>query len=453
MESWAAAEARSVHLGDARLDRRYVQLLDRLAASPELSIPGACLGWSETKAVYRFVENDRIDPAAVLAPHHDASLERMRLCEDTVLLCLQDTSFCQYHSQAATADLGPHSHDYERGFFLHPLLATTTSGMPLGTLRAETWVRKYQAQGQEPASTETPSDSESARWIRMLEETDRIAAQLPEKTLVNVADRECDFFAFLAHPREHCDFLVRSKVNRQTETGVRLHERLRKGRVRGRVTMSIPKHGNRPARQVEASLRFARVQVQPPATLAKRQSPLDMTVVHLRERGQCDDEPMEWFLLTSVPCTTAAQAIQMTEWYAARWGIEVFFRTLKTGCGIEELQMDTRVRIERTVMLYMIIAWRVLFLVMAGRDAPHLSSAAFFDEQEWHAAYIIEHQRLPPTQPPPLKDTLWAIAKLGGFLARKCDGEPGAKSIWIGLQRIHDMSQGIMAMKEAMSCG
>ena len=88
--SWAAEEFREIDLGDKRLDKRAVVLMDKLSARPTASIPSACGGWAETQAAYRFLSNDGVTWESILTPHWQCSRERM--AEQPVVLCLQDTT-------------------------------------------------------------------------------------------------------------------------------------------------------------------------------------------------------------------------------------------------------------------------------------------------------------------------------------------------------------------------
>lgn len=126
------------------------------------------------------------------------------------------------------------------------------------------------------------------------------------------------------------------------------------------------------------------------------------------------------------------------QWYLCRWQIEVYFRVLKSGCRIEQLQLQTRERLEAALALYLIVAWRVLYLMMVGRNSPELPCDVVFTTEEWEAVYLVTQRKKPPRQPPSLGEILVLVARLGGFLARKGDGPPGPKSIWIGLQRVRD---------------
>jgi hypothetical protein len=132
------------------------------------------------------------------------------------------------------------------------------------------------------------------------------------------------------------------------------------------------------------------------------------------------------------------------------WGIEVYFKVLKSGCRVEQLQLETRERLEPALALYMIIAWRVLYLTMLGRDCPEMPCDAVFGDEEWKAVYLVTQCKAPPPEPPSLDTMVRMVATLGGFLNRKSDGFPGPKTLWIGLQRIPDF---VLALEAQRSVG
>ena len=147
----------------------------------------------------------------------------------------------------------------------------------------------------------------------------------------------------------------------------------------------------------------------------------------------------EWLLLTSLPVDTFAQAVTAIEYYTCRWEIEVFFRVLKSGCTVEDLQLETVERFTNCVALYLIVAWRVLFVMRLGWECPEMPAEAVFTEAEWRAACQIVRRR-PATAMPSLGEVLVMIAELGGYPNRKQDGPPGPQTIWIGLQRTRDFA-------------
>jgi hypothetical protein len=152
--------------------------------------------------------------------------------------------------------------------------------------------------------------------------------------------------------------------------------------------------------------------------------------------------------------STFEQAAAMMDLYLCRWHIEVYFRILKSGCAIEKLQLEDVERLKPALAVYMIIAWRVLFLTMLGRQYPNLPCDVVFASAEWQAVYVVTTHKAPPPKPPSLSVMIAMIAEWGGFTNRRTDGPPGPKTIWIGLQRAKDFARGVEAQKqlEAVGC-
>ena len=163
---------------------------------------------------------------------------------------------------------------------------------------------------------------------------------------------------------------------------------------------------------------------------------------------------MDWKLITTVEVKTLPQALEVIEWYAQRFQIEVYHRTLKSGCKIEERQLGNAERIEGCLAIDMVVAWRIVHLTNLGREVPDVPCTVFFEEAQWKAlvAFVTRDVRMAAT-PPTLREAILMMAKrLGGFLGRKCDGEPGAEIIWKALQRLDDITQMWVVMMEDRSC-
>jgi hypothetical protein len=191
----------------------------------------------------------------------------------------------------------------------------------------------------------------------------------------------------------------------------------------------------------QLEIRFARVSLKPPPR--KKNLP-DLTIwaVLAREINPPEGvDTLEWMLLTTMEVNTFDQAVEKLIWYTVRWGIEVYHRTLKSGCKIEERQLGTADRIESCLAIDMIVAWRIIYLTRLGRDTPDVPCTVYFEEAEWKAlsAYITKNPE-PPKKTPSLREATRAVASLGGFQGRKGDGEPGTKSLWLGLQRLDDLT-------------
>jgi len=175
---------------------------------------------------------------------------------------------------------------------------------------------------------------------------------------------------------------------------------------------------------------------------------VEVTVVMLKELNPpVGAEPIEWILLTSLPVNTLEEALTIIQWYVCRWQIEIYHRILKSGCKVEELQLERAYQIKTAVALYMIVAWRVFYYLMLGREYPDFPCDLVFEDEEWKSVYVIVKGKQPPEQVPPLGEIIIMIAKLGGYLGRKHDGPPGPKTLWRGFQRMADFSMAWKAFR------
>jgi Transposase Tn5 dimerisation domain len=154
-------------------------------------------------------------------------------------------------------------------------------------------------------------------------------------------------------------------------------------------------------------------------------------------------EPVEWRLLTTMEVKSLKQALEVIDWYTQRFQIEVFDRTLKSGCRIEDRQLGNAQGLEGCLAVDMAVAWRIVRLTKLGREVPEVPCMVFFEEAQWKALVVFatENPRV-PEQPPTLRDAIRMMAmSLGGFLGRNGDKEPGAETIWRGQQRLDDITR------------
>lgn len=155
---------------------------------------------------------------------------------------------------------------------------------------------------------------------------------------------------------------------------------------------------------------------------------------------------VEWRLLTNRPVTGLEEATELIDWYRCRWEIEILFHVLKNGCRIEALQLGSVTKLEMAIALYLVVAWRLARLTKLGRVHPDLEASLLFTESEWKGAFILAKKPI-PKQIPTVREVIRQIAMLGGFLGRKGDGEPGVKTLWLGMQRLRDFVLGMEHMR------
>jgi hypothetical protein len=436
---WADEEFLGIDLGDKRRDGRAIRLVERLAERPTASIPGACNGWAETQAAYRFLAGEEYDWLDILEPHRQCT--RTRMAAHPVVLCLQDTTELDFNGQGI-AGLGPLSYEVQRGLYVHPTYAVSAAREPLGVLDAWMWAREPKA-----ADGTRPGIKESVRWSEGYARVAELAVGLPETRLVYVADRESDIRELMVRARDldtPADWLLRSQHNRALPEGGRLWAKVLASPPLGEIRFTLPAGRGRTTREVRQALYAQRVSLSD-----GRRGTFAVTCLVAREVGAPPGvKPIEWRLLTNRSAETLAAVVELIDWYRARWEIELLFLVLKEGCRVEALQLGTVERLERALALFLVVAWRIARLMRLGRTLPDLDAALLLEPEEWQAAYILAKKPL-PKQPPRLNAVLRLIARLGGFLGRKRDGEPGVKTIWLGLQRVMDFAAGIKFAREA----
>ena len=449
-------ELEGIDLGDKRLNRRARRLLEKLGNNPAASIPVACGGWDEIKAAYRLLSNEKVDGQKLLEPHYACTEERMR--QHPIVLCIQDTTELDYTGKGDIKGLGPLNYEARQGLYLHPTLAVTQNLLCLGILDAWEFTREPGSLGKKKPSWYAPiEEKESVRWLEGYRRTCERQQSIPETRLVYVADREADIYeifwereTLLQQGMPIADWLIRASIDRNTADGKKLWESVEQSVVIGQVEFDLHVAKGRKARRVTQSLRTVRVELNPPKRRGQKFDAVEVTALLASEDNPpAGEKPVEWLLLSSVGIETAEQAGDMLQWYLARWQIEIFFKILKTGCKVEELQLEKEERIEAALSLYLIIAWRILFLTTLGRECPELPCNVVFDDEEWRAAYIVSKRKRPPDEPPTLNVMICIIAGFGGFIGRKGDGFPGPQTIWIGLQRTQDFTFALQAQRES----
>ena len=427
MANWVGQEFSSVDLGDKRLNQRLIKTVTSMAEHPGMSIPAACGGWKDIKGAYRLLDQD-MGWEEIAEPHWDCTLKRAT--PEKVVLCLQDTTELDFNGRQ-TEGLGTLNYDARRGMYLHPTVMVTPERLMLGVTDAWMWARN----GQQP--------KESCRWSEGFQRVAELKKQLPETQLVYVGDREADLLDIYKKQAEtpEIDYLIRGKHNRILEDSSKLKDRLAAAPELGEIEFTLPKGRKRKSRQVKQKLKSTRV------VLKKGNIPL--TVISAEEMSPpAGQKPVRWILLSNRKVNTLAEAEELLNWYLCRWEVELFFKVLKSGCQIEESQLRCHKRLERILMIKMIIAWRIMYLMRLNGVAPEINCKVVFEPDEWRIIYASTLRKKPPKDAPTLRYMVRLVASHGGFLGRKGDGEPGVKSMWLGLERCYDIVNSVLAVRE-----
>jgi hypothetical protein len=215
--------------------------------------------------------------------------------------------------------------------------------------------------------------------------------------------------------------------------------------VAGQLTVELKRKDDQPARQATLTVRHASLDIQPPRHHKQRKALLAIRVgvILVKEHEPpAGVSPVCWLLLTTLGVESFQEAVQCVVFYNLRWLIERYHYVLKSGCAVEELQLEEAQRLMRAVATYCIVAWRLLWLSYEARKNPDAPCDGVLETHEWQSLYCMVHKTpTPPDKPPTLREAVRMIAQLGGFLGRKHDGEPGVKVIWRGLRRLADIAE------------
>jgi len=463
---WVMDEVKTANLKDKRLNERFAEVLSQLATQPTLSIPAACGGRDEMVAAYRFFENKKTSFEAVLQSHYDAT--RRRMAAQPVVILPQDTTEVDLtRPDQQVSGAGPLDGNARRGALLHVLGAFTPDGTPLGTVHATKRVREEEPVHAKLSRAELAAipieEKESNRWVVTLRRAQEQAQHCPTTQFICVADSEADIYEVLVESmREPCpiDWIVRACQDRallpetvEISGGKHVWECVLQQPVLFRKTIHVRgrkakvacetrgRRQPRQSREAEVVVRAMRVTLRPPGRPDRELPPVTVNVVLVSEvNPPPGDQPVEWLLLTSLPIDTVEQVARILQYYSVRWMIEVFFRVLKSGCRVEKRLFEYMDRLSTCLAVYMIVAWRTLYVCRLGRSCPDISCEAVFEPAEWKSTWMVVRRDKPPAEAPPLGVFVRMVAQLGGYVNRKRDDPPGAQTVWIGLQRMHDLA-------------
>lgn len=457
-------EIGEVSFGDERLTQRLKKITHRLSEKPNLSLPAAFHTRKEMEAAYRFCDNDKVSPEKILTTHISCTHERV--AKQTIAILVQDsTELNLTRPRQQVLGAGPLSAESRRGAYLHPLLAFTPERLPLGVVwqkhRArESIVTTLTRKEKNDKLAEIPiEEKESYRWVEGHHAALDTAQLCPDTQCVLIGDSESDIYEVFAESRETShgrplELLIRGCQNRATDvTGKLVFQRVRGTDCLGSMTVGVSdrlaktscetrkRSKAREARIAEVEIRATTITLKPPRRHDRKLPAVMLNVILVEEANPpAGEEAIQWLLLTTLPIETLADVQTAINYYTCRWGIEVYFKILKSGCRVEERQFEELGRLMNIAAIYLIVAWRVMLLCHLGRECPDLNCEIIFEPAEWKSVYQIIRHKEPPVTPPSLNEMIRMIASLGGYVVRKST-EPGPQTLWVGIQRMHDFAK------------
>jgi hypothetical protein len=435
-------ELEGISLGDRRIDVRAVEIASRLAVAPDDSFPEQMSSDAELEALYRFFSNPKVTMEGLLAPHAQAT--RQRMLDHGVVRIVHDTSSFRFDGEREGLGVLKGT---VKGFFAHTSLAVAgdETREPLGVLamrpfiHANTVARRKLTPNERVRATTSLSraDRESCRWEQQAAE---VAASLPAAVhAIHLMDQEGDdFHVYAALQSNGLSFVIRMSPTRVTSVKLPAKDVLARQPAKVFRTVRLTerkkerkRHPARSEREAELELRWGAIVIRRPYKAELDTEAVSLNAVHVFEPNPpTGEEAVEWMLVTSEPVATLEDAAAIVDHYRARWVIEEYFKALKTGCAVEKRQLTSFDGLTNALALFVPIAWSLLRLRHLSRVEPSRKATHLFDREELLLLTALLQQRgqkLPAT--PSTRDAMLAIARLGGHIRN--NGDPG----WIVLGR------------------
>jgi hypothetical protein len=447
---WVEAEFETLHLGDRRLNKRAIFITEAFDLSPGKTIPQVFKTRSDINKCYDFFDHPSVAEEKLLEPHKERTIERIK--ELPVVLLLTDTSEANYTTKKSMGGKERLSQT-NMGLWLHPTIAVTPDRLPLGIVDNNFWHREPEVfKGKKSERDKLPiEEKESYRWVKSYLVANEVAKETPNTQIIHICDRDADMIEYfeIAIKKEgnegnHANFIIRSQYDRildevdseNCKITKKLWRTLNNSPTLGEVEFDLPPTDKRKGRKVRQEIKAVSV------TLKRMNVKVKVNAVMAIETSPPEGEtPLIWIFITDLPISTFSEALLITKYYLCRWQIEIFFKVLKSGCKIEERQLQETYRMENLITTFMILAWRIMYTMMLGRVCSDMDVEDIFEASEWKSVYkIVNKNKALPKKAPHLGDFMIMVAILGGYVRSKNAKPPGVKVIWKGMARMVDFA-------------
>lgn len=440
---WGHNEFGSAMLGDARRCKRAARIAAGLLCSVGSAISSSC-GGGGAQAVSRFFDRDDVTENSVLSGHQVRIRDRCIHNEGRILVA-QDTTALKFPGRTNISGLGPTAINGGNGIMMHGAFVMNEQKLPLGVLGLRLWSRDAAQRGiKHSRRKRNTMEKESAKWLWGLDQVNKQLSGLG-KEIVLIGDRESDMYDLFASERQSdVHLLVRMTENRVVEVNdkrTKIIGALEESSVLGSYEFEVPEE----KRTAKLEVRSCFMLMCPP----QKRKPTNLNIVRIwaveiREIDAPENvEPLLWRLLTTLDASSFELCKYIADCYSARWGIEEFHRTLKTGCRVERLQFESVSRLRPAIAMLCVIAQQVMYLTKYARcypDAP-ASCVATSEEQDTVESWV-QNNRFKSYDVVSVVDYIRGIGFIGGFRGRKHDGEPGVQAIWEGLRNLTNLVTG-----------
>ena len=443
--AWAEEQFGACQLGDKRRTKRLLQVAAKVAANPSASFPDQAETWGDLKAAYRLFDQEHVTFDAVAQPHW----QQTRVRAAGRYLVIGDTTELDFGIARQIAELGPTGNGTGYGFLLHSGLLVGAESEEIFGLTAQVIHYRKPVPKKENTAQRLKRERESEVWGKVIDAT---GSPPPGAQFIHVLDRGADNFEVYCHAQQQgAGWVVRvTQLQRKivTPSGkkMRLKRYLPQLPLAGSYELYLRARPKQPARWAKLEVRYGALSMPVPthkSRYVEEHNPgaVPMWVVWVREVDAPKGvEPIEWVLYTSEAVTSFEAACRIVGYYEKRWLIEEWHKALKTGCRVTDRQLKTKERLEPMVALMSVEAVRLVQLKAAARTEPN-RPAEDFVPLLW-VMVLMRVRKLGFQRKMTAGEFYREMAKLGGFIGRKSDGEPGWITIWRGWRKLHMLVRG-----------
>lgn len=420
---------------DERLNSRLIHILCNMGSNQGKSINQLCSNKKESKATYRFLDNEKFEVNEVMQLHFEKTAERC--CEHKTVVLIQDTTSFNFNHESIKGlggiggKLGRNKVE-SKGIYCHNLLAFTENGEPLGLFDQQVWSRSTESKIKKTQ----PREKESYRWTSSISKPNLIEDSGTQ--FIVLSDRESDIKIYQNSLIEMgFDFVIRAKTPRidqirmQDIKDVEAHSTIIDVDIVNRT--SINSHRRKPKKirydHKDQSTKFklnyfgAKVLVK---DLDGKGKESQVNVVTLKEvTPKKDTQPVEWVLMTSLEVNTIEEALKVVELYKSRWRIEVYHKAQKSGCHIEKTRLRSKERLQRYIALQSLISFGICRIRYLLNSHPEEPAENYFDKETVSLVYQFAAEKIKKETKIKVKEFIFMLANFNGYKSYKLETPPG----------------------------
>lgn len=462
-ESWEESNAAAfalfsgITLPDLRLSKRLIHCTSCLLRRPNAAFSNAMSSWKEIKGWYRFTDNERVKPEEIMSYLGNNTAERCQK-KDRVFVASDTTEIVFPKTQIRDCLGYGSSSESSRAFQVHTSIAIDTDGVPLGLIHQKCWNRDRAQYGKRVTRASRPiEEKESYKWIESVQGTLQAFRSLKTPAhIIMLGDRESDIFEYFSYIKSQgVDAVIRSRANRKltNETSL-MWDHVSQLPLNYKVSFKIPRRLQHPSRTVELGIKYAtNLLLKKPEQVKGKYEPVAVNMIHVKELDPAKPAgALNWRIVTTLPINSGQEAWEIAQNYKYRWLIEEFHYILKSGCRVEKLQYRTFERLVRALTVLSGVAFELLRYKYLARIRPNLPAADYFLPDHLYVLELkikMNRWRAPPG-PMTLNTAVKTIAQIGGYMARKHDGEPGAKTLWLGWNEVCAIAEMLPILRKEM---